>query len=389
MLPGVGATPVIALPPGVSVPTGFTAPPGFPPPQFIRARHLVVPSPGGAAVVTNLGREDVGILPVGLDDAGAIAALDALRFEETQVTGLGAIDMAAEFGRNARFLEHLFSCPSQAGKPAPDRQESCVWGSGGVFKYTFDDDSQAAFDELLYSSAGGGQITIGENIVVGGALGYDALTLYDGTTGAFADRFRAGLVVKYINGGLRTGLALTGAFGMTDTVRGTPTGIAEGETQSVTASVRAEAGYRSQVGATYLMPSIGVGLTYAGMDGFRETGAAINNRTVSDADATTVSLHPRLEIGTTFSVGELDTVVRPRVRVGLDWYDDPVFSTTGDLAGVIPLVETVELDPYLGVIELAATIYADDELMAEFSYLGQIGRKTRLHGMTARVNVAF
>ncbi|MEO1494500.1 MAG: autotransporter outer membrane beta-barrel domain-containing protein [Pseudomonadota bacterium] len=357
--------------------------------SFRRDGHLIVPSGRGAAVVTSVGREDVGIASVGIEDAEALEALDGLAFEETAVTGLGAMDLAAEFGRSARFVDHLFSCPSRDGEPAAAREEPCVWGAGSVTLYNFNDDSVAAFDELTYATATGGQVLFSDTILVGGAVGYEATTIYDGLTGSFADRGRAGLLVKYVDEGLQAGLAVAGAIGLTETRRGTPTGIAIGKARTLSATLRAEIGYTAQFGPVFLRPSLGGAVTYLNMAGFTEEEAGINNRVVAGADATSVSLHPRLEFGGTFTTPETGTTIRPRISIGADWYEDPVFTSSAELAGLIPLRETVALDDVLGTVELGFSVYSYENVMVDISYRGLAGQNTRSHSGAMRVHLTF
>lgn len=82
-------------------------------------------------------------------------------------------------------------------------------------------------------------------------------------------------------------------------------------------------------------------------------------------------------------------MLRPRLRLGLDWYEDPSFSTTGELAGAIPLVETVEADRLLGWIETGLTVFAQDDVVLDLEYRGRVGANIVAHSGAVRLNLIF
>lgn len=195
-------------------------------------------------------------------------------------------------------------------------------------------------------------------------------------------------MVKYVDGPLAAGLSVSLALGEVDSDRQTATGLAVGEYNTFTAAVRAQLAYRFQFGSVDVVPSIAGSLTYLDADDFTEGGAGVNNATQIGSDETIAGVHAAVSASTDLVLGPFDTLVRPYVTLGVDWYNDPSFSVVSTV-GPNTFTNTLEADDVVGRISLGAEIFAYHDVVVTVAYDGGFGSNTTSHAGSAKLSLNF
>jgi uncharacterized protein with beta-barrel porin domain len=235
------------------------------------------------------------------------------------------------------------TCPVRDGAAAFIKEGQCVWARLSGRQLDQDKTFETfGFDERSFEVAGGVQGVLGEVWQVGFAGAYEKSFL-DTTTNASsdADRIHGGAVLKYNPGAL----LLAGASPV-DGGGTTPSGRSPSpaswrwrnrshEVGYVNGRLRAE--YLLSAGTWYAKPMVDLDATHISLDGVREKGAGGVGLNVRGSDE--LSASPALELGAQFGNPQ-GTLVRPYLRGGATFYDDPGFvvlaSFEGSLSGVGP-----------------------------------------------------
>jgi len=94
--------------------------------------------------------------------------------------------------------------------------------------------------------------------------------------------------------------------------------------------LRAE--YLLSAGSWYAKPMVDFDATHISLDGVREKGAGGVGLNVRGSDETVLSATPALELGAQFGNPQ-GTLVRPYLRGGATFYDDPDFVLLASFEG--------------------------------------------------------
>src|SRR4029450_3467706 len=218
------------------------------------------------------------------------------------------------------------------------REGECYWGR--VSGRSFDQDSTSqspGFDETSFQVSGGLQAALGEVWRIGFAGAYERSSLETDTLAETdADRLHGGAVLKYNPGPLLLAAAVSGGQGWYDTDRPIffPGFSADAKSNNDISYIngRLRAAYLFGGYAWYLKPLVDFDATNISLDNFKERGAGGVNLIVRGSDETVLSASPALEIGTQFSWSN-GTYVRPYVRGGATFFDDPDFQVRASFEG--------------------------------------------------------
>jgi uncharacterized protein with beta-barrel porin domain len=246
----------------------------------------------------------------------------------------------ASFFASERFAGALLSCPDSAaeGMAVFVREGSCAWGQIGGRAVRRDNGSGA--DEDVFALSGGLQSEVSPGWFAGGAVSYERSSLSgDGLDGE-GNRFQLGAVVKRELGATTLAASISGGVGSYDLSRpviipdGPVTADGEPDTRWVAVHGRA-ARVLDLAGASYLEPSLDLGLLHFRQDRYTETGAGDYGLEVDAFESTLGTLAPTLELGTAFAFRgmEAEATVRGGV-LAVIWGTER--STEARLNGVGP-----------------------------------------------------
>ncbi|MFK7944265.1 MAG: autotransporter domain-containing protein [Paracoccaceae bacterium] len=313
------------------------------------------------------------------DDDVDVIVVVAAPPPSASIIGTGAEDLSADLGRSQNFARRLFSCPTAAD---PAAQTSCAWASAetGQKRVT----GSNPHEDTTFSFAIGAQIELARGWFAGGAVGFDDSRTSATGSEVEAERFRAGLVVKYVEGPFTAGLGIAGAIGRSDLSRitGAGTAVADFGTRSV--SIRGDVAYTHRIGEMFLQPGLGVGFTHLESDEYAETGAGAQNRTTGGSDLQSFGTHPRVRLGGDLILGPYETLVRPSLTLGLDWQSDTkarVATSAGQ--------QVAQSDDLLGTVAAGLDVFAADDVLLRAIYHGAFGAETIGHAGELQLNLAF
>ncbi|MEL7468933.1 MAG: autotransporter domain-containing protein [Pseudomonadota bacterium] len=343
-------------------------------------------APANATTPTDLAEAEapIAILQTTAGDIAVVLDASSLTPLEADLGGAG---LSSELYRASDFAGKLFSCPQSA----PDRrfdEGTCAYATGGVDRLE-SDNGASEFDDTTWSFTIGAQAEVAENIFVGGALAYESSQTDTAATDRETQRGRAGLVVKYDDGAISAGLALSAGYGAIDTSRAVVSGTTSGETDATTLEARARVAYGLRFGELAVEPSIATSVLYVEEDGYTETGTALANRQVSATDVTTAGLHAGLSFGTDFVAGPYQIRIRPELNLGLDWFADPDVSVSATGATGRALFQNVDADHLTGTVSAGITVFAADDVALRLRYGGRFGESTTGHGGEVKLTLGF
>ena len=242
-------------------------------------------------------------------------------------------------------------------------------------------------EETSFQAAGGAQVALGPVWRLGGALGYEHSNLDTDTNAkAEGDRFNGGAVVKYNPGPLLLAAAVSGSLGSYDTDRRIAFpgfgAKASGNNDIDTVDGRFRAAYQLGSGNWYLKPMVDLDATHINLDNVKESGAGGVGLAVRGNDETVFSATPALELGAQFgSPG--GTLVRPYVRGGATFFDDPDFvllaSFEGAPGGVGPFRIATSTDDVVADVSAGFDVIGADGASFRLYYDGRFGDTVEEH----------
>jgi uncharacterized protein with beta-barrel porin domain len=104
------------------------------------------------------------------------------------------------------------------------------------------------------------------------------------------------------------------------------------------------------------------------------------------------ALAPIVESGTEWWLGN-GTLVRPLIRAGAVWYDNPDFALTTAFAdapsGVSPFTIHTKIDEVMGVIGAGIDVISGADAVLRFSYDGQFGETTNIQTVGIKGSARF
>jgi outer membrane autotransporter protein len=286
------------------------------------------------------------------------------------------------------FTSSLMTCPVREGVASFIQEGQCVWA-----RLSGRDLDQSAtfqtlgFDERSFEVAGGVQGALGDVWRVGFAGAYERSHL-DTTTNASsdADRLHGGAVLKYNPGALLLAGAVSGGWGWYDTDRPIAfpgfAALAQSEHDVGYVNGRLRAAYQLGSGTWYLKPMVDLDATHISLDGVNETGAGGVGLNVRGNDETVLSATPMLELGAQFGA-PYGTLVRPYVRGGATFYDDPDFvvlaSFEGAPSGVGPFRIATSTDDLIGNVGAGVDVIGAEGASFRLYYEGRFGDLVEQH----------
>jgi uncharacterized protein with beta-barrel porin domain len=296
------------------------------------------------------------------------------------------------------FTNSLMSCPVRDGPAAFIREGECVWGR--VSGRSFDQDATSqtlGFDETSFQVSGGMQAALGEVWRIGFAGAYERSSLDTDTFAeSDADRLHGGAVLKFNPGPLLLAAAVSGGQGWYDTERPISfpgfSAVASADDDISYVNGRLRAAYLFGGYAWYLKPQVDFDATQISLDNVRERGADGLSLIVRGNDETVLSASPALEIGTQFSLSN-GTFVRPFVRGGATFFDDPDFvvraSFEGAPSGVAPFRTSAGTDDVVANASAGVDLLATDGASLKLYYEGSFGDTVEEHSAGAKATLPF
>ena len=195
-----------------------------------------------------------------------------------------------------------------------------------------------------------------------------------------------GAVLKYNPGKLLLAGAVSGGWGWYDTER--PIAFpgffafarSDQEIGYVNGRFRAE--YQLGSGTWYAKPLVDFDATHISLDGVNETGAGAVGLNVRGADETILSATPALELGAQFG-NPSGTLVRPYLRGGASFYDDPDFvllaSFEGTPSGVGPFRIASATDDVIGTLGAGVDVIGVEGASFRLYYEGRFSDLVEQH----------
>jgi uncharacterized protein with beta-barrel porin domain len=290
------------------------------------------------------------------------------------------------------------SCPVRDGPDAFIREGECVWGR--VSGRSFDQGSTfetLGFEETSFQAAGGLQAALGQAWRVGFAGEYERSSLQTDTLAdSDADRVHGGAVLKFNPGPLLLAAGVSGGQGWYDTDRpiSFPGFLAFANSDNDISYIngRLRVAYLLGGNGGYVKPMVDFDATQISMDSFTERGAGGLNLVVQDNNQTVLSASPALEIGTQFSWAN-GTFVRPYVRGGATFFDDPEFLVQATFDGasstVAPFRTKVETDDVVANVSAGIEMLASDGAALKLYYEGSFGDMVTENSGGAKVSLPF
>lgn len=213
-----------------------------------------------------------------------------------------------------RFLDQLNSCPLVGSDNVTvfGREGSCVWASmTGIHHERAASTSFGGFDETIFSLSAGAQVEVRDSWFLGGAFNYEQTHLSATDFSGDGQRFQGGLVLKKELGA--TALAASasagyGAYNLDRTVF-TPTGpdSVEGSPTTGWAAANARVSHTFDVlDGARLKPIVDLGVQHFWQAEYKEKGQATYGLMVDAFDTTQVTVNPKLEVGSQFSVAGMN-----------------------------------------------------------------------------------
>jgi outer membrane autotransporter protein len=323
------------------------------------------------------------------DLANALDQLSPELYLDTEIATLFSSQM---------FASSLMTCPVREGAAAFIKEGQCVWARLSGRDFDQDQTFQTfGFDERSYEVAGGLQGALGEVWRLGFAGAYEESFL-DTTTNASsdADRVHGGAVLKYNPGKLLLAGAVSGGWGWYDTER--PINFpgffafarSDQEIGYVNGRFRAE--YQLGSGTWYAKPLVDFDATHIRLDGVTETGAGAVNLIVRGADETILSATPAIELGAQFG-NPTGTLVRPYLRGGATFYDDPEFvllaSFEGAPSGIGPFRIASATDDVIGMAGAGVDVIGTDGTSFRLYYEGRFSDLVEQHAGGIKATLPF
>jgi outer membrane autotransporter protein len=232
---------------------------------------------------------------------------------------------------------------------------------------------------------------------VGFAGAYENSSL-DVTTDAStdADRIHGGAVLKYNPGALLLAGAISGGWGWYDTTRPISFpgfwALAQSDHDVGYVNGRFRAEYLLNSGSWYAKPIVDFDAIQVNLDRLRERGAGGVGLNVRGNDETVLSASPALEVGTQF--GTLNgTLVRPYVRGGATFFDDPDFvllaSFQGAPGAVGPFRIATATDDVIGNVGAGIDVIGSRGASLRLYYEGRFGDTVEQHGGGLKATLPF
>ena len=155
---------------------------------------------------------------------------------------------------------------------------------------------------------------------------------------------------------------------------------------------RFRAAYQLGQGAFYAKPIVDLDATHVRLDFLSESGAGGVGLNVRGNEETVLSATPALELGAQFG-GPAGTLVRPYIRGGATFFDDPDFvllaSFEGSPSGVGPFRIATETDDVVADFSAGLDVISVDGASLRLYYDGRFGDLIEEHAGGIKASLPF
>jgi len=155
---------------------------------------------------------------------------------------------------------------------------------------------------------------------------------------------------------------------------------------------RLRAEYLFSAGTWYAKPMVDLDATHVSADGATESGAGGVGLKVHGSDETVLSATPMLELGTQFG-NPNGTLVRPYVRGGATFFDDPDFVLLASFEGAPSGVGTFRIaantDDVVGNVGAGFDVIGTDGTSFRLYYEGRFGDTVEQHAAGIKGTLPF
>ncbi len=306
-------------------------------------------------------------------EADVIAAIESL---STADYAADAVD--AYFGTRV-FADTLQNCERYTNYQAGDDPRNCIWFTGG--RYFFDREQTGIYNDLNVNNtnwSAGVRLPVGDELYAGFALGYDQISLQNGSQyNASGDRFNLGASLTKYTGAWEFAAMLSAGWSNYDTSRaggirgvlpnGTivdTVGVSEIKHKMNHQNLRLSLAYDQRLGAggAYLRPELAVDATRLATESNGD--ATLSGIVLQDDNEMIYSLTPSIEIGTE-QILSASQKLRASLRAGAILSSDDTVSVTAGFSGASAadggFVNTSYIGDAHGVVSARLGLFALDD----------------------------
>ncbi len=306
-------------------------------------------------------------------EADVIAAIESL---STADYAADAVD--AYFGTRV-FADTLQNCERYTNYQAGDDPRNCIWFTGG--RYFFDREQTGIYNDLNVNNtnwSAGVRLPVGDELYAGFALGYDQISLQNGSQyNASGDRFNLGASLTKYTGAWEFAAMLSAGWSNYDTSRaggirgvlpnGTivdTVGVSEIKHKMNHQNLRLSLAYdqRLGTGGAYLRPELAVDATRLATESNGD--ATLSGIVLQDDNEMIYSLTPSIEIGTE-QILSASQKLRASLRAGAILSSDDTVSVTAGFSGASAsdggFVNTSYIGDAHGVVSARLGLFALDD----------------------------
>ncbi len=306
-------------------------------------------------------------------EADVIAAIESL---STADYAADAVD--AYFGTRV-FADTLQNCERYTNYQAGDDPRNCIWFTGG--RYFFDREQTGIYNDLNVNNtnwSAGVRLPVGDELYAGFALGYDQISLQNGSQyNASGDRFNLGASLTKYTGAWEFAAMLSAGWSNYDTSRaggirgvlpnGTivdTVGVSEIKHKMNHQNLRLSLAYDQRLGAggAYLRPELAVDATRLATESNGD--ATLSGVVLQDDNEMIYSLTPSIEIGTE-QILSASQKLRASLRAGAILSSDDTVSVTAGFSGASAadggFVNTSYIGDAHGVVSARLGLFALDD----------------------------
>jgi outer membrane autotransporter protein len=289
----------------------------------------------------------------------------------------------------------MLSCAARTGTYRFVSEEQCGWLRFGGIAFQREATSEnRGFDQTTWQIAGGGQLALGDDWWVGGALGVDFqhLEVEDNLADSDGVLVQAGVVAKKSFGNTMLAASFSGGYGSYDITRHLFSGDDAESTEKLWVFAgQLSAAHTITLGENfYLRPRADFGITHIRMNGLDEDGGA--GLEVEDSAETYFDVQPSIEFGGEFTAGSV--LLRPSISIGVTQFlGDAAPSVTASFNSapfsVEPFTIESELDKTYLDLRAGVDVFAADNLVVSVEGFGQLSQHTSSYGGGLKLAISF
>ncbi len=298
------------------------------------------------------------------------------------------------------FNDALLSCATTMPEGQLARffdEGQCVYAGFGGRGFNRD----ASADNLGFSGSswtftGGGQIDLGQNWSLGGAVSYERrrVNLDQSSATSRGNQVFAGLSLKHRIGDAELSAAHGFGYGAFDIDRSPLAGQSVNGKQGLwSTSGRIQAAYIFGAQDLFIKPRLAFSYDHYFSSSFSESGSSSLGLEVETDSETYWSAEPAVELGGEF-LTDGGWLLRPHLGLGITQYlNSPSSSLQARFAsspsGVAPFTAQTDYDRTWGNVELGLDVFVDSHVTLRVAGLGQFSGNNRLYGGTFRAELPF